>query len=41
MENCTALSERLWTVRRLWDLEQYHHRHKESVRRIARLIQDR
>lgn len=41
MENCTALSERLWTVKRLWELEQYHHRHHESVRRIARLIQDR
>ena len=41
MENCTALSERLWTVRRLWDLDAYHKRHKESVRRIARLIQDR
>ena len=24
-----------------WDLEQYHPRHKESTRRIARLIQDR
>ena len=41
MENCTALSERLWTVKRLWDEEQYHPRHKESTRRIARLIQDR
>ena len=41
MENCTALSERLWTVKRLWNLEQYHKRHHESVRRIARLIQDR
>lgn len=41
MENCTALSERLWTVRRLWDDKAYQKRHKESVRRIARLIQDR
>jgi hypothetical protein len=41
MENCTALSERLWTVKRLWDFIPYHTRHKESTRRIARLIQDR
>ena len=41
MENCTALSERLWTVKRLWDFVPYHTRHKESTRRIARLIQDR
>lgn len=41
MENCTALSERLWTVKRLWEEEPYHKRHHECTRRIARLIQDR
>ena len=41
MENCTALSERLWNVKRLWEFDPYHDRHKETTRRIARLIQDR
>lgn len=41
MENCTALSERLWTVKRLWDDQTYHRRHKETVGKVARLIQER
>lgn len=41
MENSAALSERLWTVKRLWDDAEYHDRHKPVVQLIARLIQDR
>lgn len=38
IHNTTALSERLWTVKRLWDLQTYHDRHHEAIRRIAALI---
>ena len=38
IHNATALSERLWTVKRLWDLPTYHERHHGAIRRIAALL---
>lgn len=38
IHNATALSERLWTVNRLWDQPAYHTRHHGMLPRIAALI---
>lgn len=38
VNNATTLSERLWTVNRLWNNEQYFARHDEVVRRLFILI---
>lgn len=41
MENMTTLSERLWTVRRLWDEDHYIKRHKATMKTLAKFIQDK
>lgn len=41
MENMTTLSERLWTVRRLWDEDHYLKRHKATMKILAKYIQDK
>ena len=41
MENTMALSERLWTVERLWDDNGFKPRYKSLVQPLARLIQDK
>lgn len=38
VHNATALSERLWTVERLWDFGTYHRRHGAMMNRLFRLI---
>lgn len=38
VNNAATLSERLWTVERLWDDESYFRRHDEVVRRLFILI---
>lgn len=38
VNNATALSERLWTVKRLWDEKTYFERHDEVIRRLFSLI---
>ena len=40
MENLSALSERTWTLERLWDDAQFISRAKPTLMRIARFIQD-
>lgn len=41
VENTIALSERLWTVKRLWDDQEYYKRHKHALMLTHHLIQDR
>lgn len=40
VENLSALSERIWTVRRLWSFDEFNARAVKTILRISRLIQD-
>ena len=40
MENLAALSERVWTVKRLWDDREYTIRYSQTGTKMAHLIQD-
>ena len=40
IENLTALSERTWTVKRLWDDTQFAKRAKPTIQLVAKYIQD-
>ena len=40
VENLVALSERTWTVRRLWDDGEFSKRAKPTIQLAARFIQD-
>ncbi len=40
MQNLAALSERVWTVKRLWDDKAYAKRYSRTGQKMARLIQD-
>ena len=40
IENLSALSERTWTVARLWNDSEYYYRFKGTYLRIARLVQE-
>ena len=40
MQNLAALSERVWTVKRLWEDRDYARRYSQTGQKMARLIQD-
>lgn len=40
IKNLSAMSERVWTVKRLWTDEEYINRAYPTIRRISRLIQN-
>ncbi len=40
MQNLAALSERVWTVKRLWSDRDYARRYSQTGQKMARLIQD-
>ena len=41
MENLAALSERIWTVKRLWNEKDFNAAVRPTLTRIARVIQDK
>ena len=41
IENLSALSERTWTVKRLWTFEEFNERAVQTILRICRFIQDK
>lgn len=41
IENLSALSERTWTVRRLWSFDEFNGRAVQTILRICRFIQDK
>jgi hexosaminidase len=40
INNLTAMSERVWTVKRLWNDQEFFNRARFTIHRIARLIQN-
>ena len=41
IENLSALSERTWTVKRLWSFDEFNERAVQTILRICRFIQDK